>query len=555
MRAPLQKRSGQALLMVTVSLFAMCGVIGLATDLGWAYFVRKSAQAAADSGARAACQSVFNTVKQTTPVVCSGNAQCQPSITACGSVTGNLQVGCEYASSNGFDASRSANQNVTMAAGTTSPAPTAPGVNVDYWVTTRAVQAIPQLFSSVLGNRQALVAARATAAIVHVVAAGNLYALNRENDPGLNGTGIDIHLQGSGAGLRGVNAGGVFLASDVPGTGATQGSATVRSMYTQVRLGGTANWSYTNGTDGAQFKDPMRDLGQPPAPQGLPNVAVPGGSITGDCSNPLNLTPGNYYATDSNGNATGGQINITGCVNMTNSGAWGSYVFFGGVLINSPHTVVTVSPGMYIFAGTQNSSLYAQDSNATITDQTALVNGNTVPNTDAGEIFVFAGKNYPNLQVPPAVQPILSTLNYGSVDIQTGNHNVVNLHGLNADSANLPTDLAPFAPTVFWQDQGNSLIKYTADGNIDLSCGGINTPCLNPSSSVSPSMNLQAHPNLHLYGAVYQPRGAALTFQGSGTVSSPVQLITGTLTTYGGPTLTLLPVTNPFRRRAVALIE
>src|SRR5271166_5938029 len=47
------KRRGQALLLVTLSLFAMCGLLGLAVDLGWSYFIKKSAQDAADSAALA----------------------------------------------------------------------------------------------------------------------------------------------------------------------------------------------------------------------------------------------------------------------------------------------------------------------------------------------------------------------------------------------------------------------------------------------------------------------------------------------------------------------
>jgi Flp pilus assembly protein TadG len=45
---------GQALLLVTLSLFAMCGLLGLAVDLGWSYFIQKSAQNAADSAALSA---------------------------------------------------------------------------------------------------------------------------------------------------------------------------------------------------------------------------------------------------------------------------------------------------------------------------------------------------------------------------------------------------------------------------------------------------------------------------------------------------------------------
>ena len=42
--------------MVTLALFSMMGMMGLAVDLGWSYFSQKQAQAAADSAALAAAQ-------------------------------------------------------------------------------------------------------------------------------------------------------------------------------------------------------------------------------------------------------------------------------------------------------------------------------------------------------------------------------------------------------------------------------------------------------------------------------------------------------------------
>ena len=47
---------GQAIVMVTLALFSMVGMMGLAVDLGWSYFAQKQAQAAADIAALAAAQ-------------------------------------------------------------------------------------------------------------------------------------------------------------------------------------------------------------------------------------------------------------------------------------------------------------------------------------------------------------------------------------------------------------------------------------------------------------------------------------------------------------------
>src|ERR1035438_1316811 len=72
-------RRGQALLLVTLSLFAMCGLLGLAVDLGWSYFVKKSAQNAADAAALAAAYQTLNINGETiTPFPPSGapNGNC-----------------------------------------------------------------------------------------------------------------------------------------------------------------------------------------------------------------------------------------------------------------------------------------------------------------------------------------------------------------------------------------------------------------------------------------------------------------------------------------------
>ncbi len=55
---------GQALVMVTLALMAMAGLMGLAVDLGWSYFVQKEAQAAADGAALAAVQEAILAISE-----------------------------------------------------------------------------------------------------------------------------------------------------------------------------------------------------------------------------------------------------------------------------------------------------------------------------------------------------------------------------------------------------------------------------------------------------------------------------------------------------------
>ena len=76
-------------------------------------------------------------------------------------------------------------------------APDAPGVHVDYWVTVRASQQIPQLFSAVLRFPWAQSSARATAAVLDTPAPGSIYLINRECDSGPSGSGVDLSMSGA----------------------------------------------------------------------------------------------------------------------------------------------------------------------------------------------------------------------------------------------------------------------------------------------------------------------------------------------------------------------
>ena len=69
------------------------------------------------------------------------------------------------------------------------------------------------------------------------------------------------------------------------------------------------------------------------------------------------LAPGNYYATDLLGRATGLPVAIAGNVavpdgNSPPCGGFCNYVFFGG-LVTGALSTTTFSPGRYVFAGAQ----------------------------------------------------------------------------------------------------------------------------------------------------------------------------------------------------------
>src|SRR5712692_782254 len=506
-------KRGQALIMITTSLIALCGIMGLAVDVGWGYFVKKSAQRAADAAALATVEQGLAKVGVAGQFTCGGSfgVMCQtgpayqcpanPNSTA---PLSEFDAGCLYAKQNGFSLAN-ANQNVLIDSGINatpaSPIPTAPGIGASYWATVRTTQQIPQLFSAVLRFPWGQSSARATAAIIDVPVDGSLFLINRQNDANANGdpVGSDLDMQGGGSITV---SGGMYMASTGACSGSTcaghlGGSSTVTAAYVGLRGTGSVNNpsavtpSPVSGlADQPNFKDPEAGHGQPPPPTAAQAPDSGGVYDKGSKTNGLidgtsscqTIKPGTYYAIDKSNKATGGAITLKGCINFVDSSGgtsgFGNYVFLGGLNMTGSGSAISMIPGRYIVAGVQNGGnsgvhLVNMDNAVTVTDQTAQVGGNTVANTDAGEVMVFTDANYTggnaqdgfrSLYIPSAISNALkSTLVYGDVNIQMGNtaQSLMNLHGLNANAttgAGLPSELTPYAPAVFWQDQGNSKV-------------------------------------------------------------------------------------------------
>lgn len=609
MRLKSTRQRGQALLMVTLALFAMFGLIGLAVDLGWAFFTKKAARAAADAAALAAAeQAIADMPTPTGPfascptaVTCTG-----PTPVPCTSATRNLVNGCLYAQQNGFTVGGNrGHQNVTIASDIGSPLiPFTPGDTTNfyslptayYWVTVRVSESIPQLFSAILGNPLATSSARATAVVINQDVTGSLILLNRAKDCVYLGNkiscGLDFNNSGkgtvlapggillassrNGTSLPGDPSGGPWWAGDISGG---QGQTYVTAPFTNIRGEGTVNdpkghWTAPPGNgllDGPAYEDPMTGKGQPPlVVSAQPDRPVPGGVIVGGTqAAPTVLMEGNYYATGTVGCgkdctetvATGAPVQLgPGYFEFQNSG-FGDYFFWGG-LVTDPSSGVTVTfaPGRYVFVGVTgggSNPVFSIGNSTTIKDK--YPRG---PNGDAGEILIFAGPNYPGLEKQLGVglvSTIKDRLGFGTSGIKTGNNpaSSVTLHGLNASGSNIPEDLKTFAPVVMWQDQQNSTVKYTPDGKIDISCGGdIDNPCAKlPQNSPSPNMYLLANADSYFWGTVYQPRGSWLTLGGDNLYTGSVQLISGAIDFQGKSTISMGSLNRPLQRLVVALVE
>lgn len=354
-----QTSGGQAIVMVTLALIAMCGMMGLAVDLGWSFFVQKQAQAAADGAALAAVHEAWQRLNGTiTSVSCPntpGGLYCDTSSPPknCNSIksdtSSNLWNGCLYAINDGFTSGGlSGRQDVTIQANITGggsgsmPLPPVSGIpqaNIAYWATVRTVQTIPQLFSSVLGNTQGTVSAIATAAIAAETVPGSFYGLNQKGDCLTNagGTfdcGVDMDLSGAGnvacRNVDGTPAGvsakvcapaGIYLASTCSGGALVPGQCTgnaptgkgfagetndssdtiwAQSIIKVFNTGAVSDptvWSPkpSDSPDPSLFQDPAHDKAQPP-------LVTPASAI-GTCALPggtvpagSNLGPYQYFS-------------------------------------------------------------------------------------------------------------------------------------------------------------------------------------------------------------------------------------------------------------------
>lgn len=605
-------RRGQALVMVSLAALAMFGIIGLAVDLGWGFYVKRSAQAAADAAALAAVHETLTRagtgtyVCGTDNVVCSTAPQPCPGQPITDDPANNIDNGCLYAAQDGFaTGGKSGHQTVTMQSNVTSPPPTAPGVRVFYWVTARVSENIPQLFSRVLGRGQGTSSARATAAIAETVIIGSLILLDHADDPRPRNApadpGTDLLL---GGGAKVYVPGGILLSStsekagDFGGQGTGQRHVYTPFTYIQGSGGHGAlpdyvkpawdNW-YTNQSDSSLFDDPFEGKGQPPlTKRGLPPRAVPGGVLNTTICPEYVCPEGVYFATSTvNGvvTATGDQITFPNPQGSSpqwkfNSGAFGEFTFFGGLNLNTPNALkVDFGPGRYTMAGQNGSdgselnhppnSVFAAGNATTVTG--GGMTGDVL--NDAGRLFLLTDSTYPGLANQLSVVDSYlasaqgtrswSQLNFGTSNFKAGDNasSSLSLYGLDktkidavaSDVNGLGYTLRDFGNIAIWQDQRNSNIKYNADGTWDTSCLGMDA-CAN-APLWNRRMELNANQKSQLEGIVYQPRGASVEVTAGSNYAGPITLVSGALTVWGNGMLVLSGSLQPMTRRTAALVE
>jgi hypothetical protein len=442
--------------MVAFALVAMCGILGLAVDLGWAYFVRSQAQKAADAGALAAVEQFLasNGVAISYLACPTGACQTNYSCAAGNSVPppgNNLDSGCIYIASKvgstwyGFVDSKTVGISTQMAkldSGITDPVtgksgyltvynsdPSNPGsvlIKAPYWVTARVGTTIPQLFSAVLGNTMASVASRATASVEEVPTAFDVWALNRQLDtiptgpdkPQKINPGENFYGHGDG---QLITDGSVSFASNAIPTAQALKEVTAPTVY---QTGGSVS-GFTSATphaDYSGFVDPMAGKPSPLAPSGLQLCPVLNGVIP---SNAV-LAPGIYYPATTNNYLTGGIYttgkktaaaapmtwgsnvkftsggscrNSDGTTNLnggsSGTGNFGGYIIYGGLDASNG---ANFEAGRYVLAGVPWDSSGTAQAVLTLGDTTdhnaQSLSASSVKNTDGGEVFILTDPYY-----------------------------------------------------------------------------------------------------------------------------------------------------------------
>jgi hypothetical protein len=370
MKRTLDYRRGQTAILFTLALIPTLAMVGLVSDVGWAYFRREAAQTAADAAAGAAAIAAYQSAAGGGINCSTSHVTCYSTPTDCPSTlpttpSDNIQAGCMYARDNGFVTG--GNQRVTFQSGVGS-APTASGVTISYWVVARVSEQIPQLFSGVFGFRKLNITARTTTGARQASSGGCVITLNPNASASVSLNGTTLLQSGCG----------VFVNSNASDAITAVGGGTVQTTG-NAKTDIVGNWSGSGTitpapvTGVSPSSDPFAAMAAPAVgsctDSGLslgnhqsqtisPGVYCGGISLSAQSS--LTLNPGLYIV--QNGLSMGGQTTISG------SGVT-IYIKTGGVSMAGGATVNLTAPS----SGTWQGILFFQD--RADTTASALVGG------------------------------------------------------------------------------------------------------------------------------------------------------------------------------------
>jgi hypothetical protein len=307
--------------MMTLSLTLLLGMLGLAVDVGWAYYRQQATQAAADAGATAAARAAVTSAPSgptcTGAVWCGAATNCPA--TAVTSPSTSFDNACMLASANGF--TTSGIDTVSVQAGVSSTAPSVSGPAPAYWVVVRVTEALPALFAAAFARGGLSPGATATAGAIANPGGGDcMYIL----DPSASGA----FLATNGAAVTA--ACGIYVdstsSSAMTITGATVTAPTIDVVGGVSKTnGGTTSVSPSTGA--ASATDPFKNLASPTPAGTCQNL-----SFTGNHATPA---PGTYCS-------------FAAYSGQTVTMSAGTYIVNGGYFSASDATI-TSTGGVFIY--------------------------------------------------------------------------------------------------------------------------------------------------------------------------------------------------------------
>jgi hypothetical protein len=351
-------RSGQAGLFVVLNLTLVFGTLGLAVDLGWAYYKRNAAQTAADAAAMAAVSYAGENgfTCGVNGVICGSSACSNPNVSP---PTNNLQVGCLYAGANGY--LNGGSQTVTLQGNTGTP-PGLSGNNPAYWVQASVSENTNNFFGRFGGISAFTVNTVATAGLTVTPPANCIYVL----DPSASGAF-------TATGTTSVTAScGVFVNSNSSSAFTMSGNSTVSAATILVNggtsLSGGAYASPSPQTGQGSVADPLASLPMPTysgcdhtnfstSGGGTLNPGVYCGGISISGSATTHFNPGSYIL-------VGGGFKVSGSGTLKGTGVTffntGSSTYPPGTISTSGSATLDFSaPSSGIYQG----MLFVQDRN------------------------------------------------------------------------------------------------------------------------------------------------------------------------------------------------
>lgn len=340
-----KSRAGQAGIFIVLNLTIIFGTLGFAVDLGWAYYTKQAAQAAADSAALAAVAYASST---SAPVCGSSGVTCNHTGAFCSNpatspATTDFQAGCLYAQTNGF-VNNGTSQIVSMA-GDLSSNNAPPGVTGNtpyYWVQANVTAKPFTLFGRFGGMSQLTINASAVAGLTYYSQGACIYAVGSGN--------ISQEFSVTGAATVTATCGIFVNSTNTTEAFYTHGSPTITA--TQIQVNGTAlvcgscSVSPTPTSNAGSQPDPLASYTEPSLSSNV--CPSPPYSALSYAGTTVASIPSGTYC---------GGISISHSANITFTG--GNYTIYGGIEI-AGNSTVTFDAGTYIING-QDSNGYSFD--------------------------------------------------------------------------------------------------------------------------------------------------------------------------------------------------